>query len=181
MSPCPPRVPRLSFEAQRRWLRRRRYLIWGLSLLLAGGIAFSLRYRLVGVVGNSMAPTFSTGDLLVVDLWTYRDRPPQRGEVVVARHRDEFLVKRVVGLPGEEVGVRLGRVEVNGLRQAAHHDFEPGLLDIAPGHLMSDRYALLGDNRGIEPSAFVHAIVSSQQILGPVTGAVRWSAIRRWR
>ncbi len=165
-------------ERRRRWRRSRRVLFGVLAVLLAGGIAFSLRYRLVWVVGQSMRPTFDTGDLLVVDRQAYESAGPARGDIVVAKHRDELIVKRVVGLPGEEVEVRRGQVEVNGVRPVVYYDFAPGFLDIAPGRLLADRYAILGDNRSVEPSAFIHGVVSSRQIFGKVVWAIRWSAVR---
>jgi signal peptidase I len=56
------------------------------------------------VADRSMMPTFAPGDRLYVDTRAYRERPPTRGELVVARetlppHR--FFVKRVACVAGE--------------------------------------------------------------------------------
>jgi len=54
--------------------------------------------RPVAVSGPSMEPTLLEGDLVLVDLWTYRQRAPRRGEVVWIATRGPtptFLVKRV--------------------------------------------------------------------------------------
>lgn len=174
MLPSPLRRRNRFFDGRRWRFHHRRLILRILGGLLIAGIAFSLRYRLVWVVGQSMHPTFHTGDLLVVDRQAYESDGPARGDIVVARHRDEFIVKRVVGLPGEEVQVRHGQVQVNGERPAEYYDYEPGFLDIAPGRLLADRYAILGDNRGVEPSAFIHGVISTRQILGKVVWAIRW-------
>ena len=50
-----------------------------------------------------MLPTLSHGDVLVVDKWAYAKATPQRGDVVLARCQGELLVKRIVGLPREEL------------------------------------------------------------------------------
>ena len=61
------------------------------------------------VAGESMAPTFSSGDYLIIDELTYNFiNEPQKGEVVVFRYPQDpskFFIKRIVGLPGEELVV----------------------------------------------------------------------------
>ncbi|MEK7599307.1 MAG: signal peptidase I [Patescibacteria group bacterium] len=61
------------------------------------------------VSGESMAPTFESGDYLIIDELTYNFiREPQKGEVIVFRYPQDpskFFIKRVVGLPGEELNV----------------------------------------------------------------------------
>jgi nickel-type superoxide dismutase maturation protease len=52
----------------------------------------------VAVRGTSMAPTLLPGELLLVERWTFRRRPPRTGDVVLARDpraRDRELIKRV--------------------------------------------------------------------------------------
>ncbi len=56
------------------------------------------------VSGDSMVPTFESGDYLIIDEVTYRYREPQKGDVVVFRYPldpSKFFIKRIVGLPGE--------------------------------------------------------------------------------
>lgn len=130
------------------------------------------RFRLVWVVGDSMRPTYRPGDVLVVDRWSYRRRAPGRWEVVVAAHHGDWVVKRVVGLPGDSVGVRNGHVQLNGDRVLEPQSIEPGILDIEPGRLLGERYAILGDNRGIPEDSFVHAVVHRHQIVGRVVSAL---------
>jgi signal peptidase I len=60
-----------------------------------------------------MLPTLQSGDLLVIDKTAYRHSEPERGDIVVARYRDEFIVKRIIALPGEKVEMIKGRVYVN--------------------------------------------------------------------
>jgi len=54
------------------------------------------------VLGPSMRPTLEPGDRVLVDLWTYRQRPPRSGEVVLASGPgDAPLVKRIASGPDE--------------------------------------------------------------------------------
>lgn len=115
-----------------------------------------------------MQPTFHSGDVLVVDCWAYRRHEPRRGDVVVARHHEDWVIKRVVGLPGETVEVREGRVEVDGVPLGTTHGVEPGPLHIGSARLLAHRFAILGDNRGVAPGTFIHAVVGPEQMLGKV-------------
>jgi signal peptidase I len=84
-----------------------------LGALVAAGLAVRrARLEPVLVRGGSMRPTLEPGQRIAVAPLV---RPPARGDlVVVSRSRDLEVVKRVVGLPGERVRLRGGRLEVDG-------------------------------------------------------------------
>ena len=103
------------------------------------------------VSGASMEPNFHNGEYLIIDELTYELRLPERGEVVVFRYPlnpSEFFIKRVIGLPGEKVEIKNGKITINGLELA-----EPYLLanlETAPNvkmELTENQYFVLGDNR----------------------------------
>jgi signal peptidase I len=55
-----------------------------------------------------MSPTLEPGDRVWADPRAYRDEPPGRGDIVVVRDpeaRSRRLIKRVVGVPGDRVGI----------------------------------------------------------------------------
>jgi signal peptidase I len=86
------------------------------------------------IPSGSMLPTLYIGDYLFVSKWPYGfsrysfpfgfpafdsrifGRLPARGDVVIFRHptEDSDLVKRVIGLPGDTIEVRNGRIILNG-------------------------------------------------------------------
>ena len=83
-----------------------------LALALAGAVAIRRRLVVVEVVGDSMSPTYSSGDRLLVR----RTRRVRAGDVVIAQHQQDdrrdlrtgpltttWLVKRLVALPGDAV------------------------------------------------------------------------------
>lgn len=62
---------------------------------------------------QSMAPDLAPGDRILAR----RMRQPSRGAVVFFEHPERpafWLVKRLIGLPGEEVTIRAGEVRING-------------------------------------------------------------------
>lgn len=131
------------------------------------------------ILGSSMLPDFHEGEYLFIDEASYHLRAPVRGEVVVFRHPDEqckafvrdnqFIktvaqgpcksyIKRIVGLPGETVSVRDGKVTVvnkeNPTGFVLKEDYiEAGIVTLGNQSvtLGSDEYFVLGDNR--EPNA----------------------------
>ena len=69
--------------------------------------------RVVKVAGESMAPTYRSGDLLLTrDVG--RNGLPRRGEVVLFRHGGAQMIKRVEGVADDRVELEAGRLFVNG-------------------------------------------------------------------
>lgn len=70
--------------------------------------------RLIRVAGESMAPTYPSSDLLLTQPAGRAGVRARRGDVVVFRHGELRMIKRVVGLPGDLVELEAGRLFVNG-------------------------------------------------------------------
>lgn len=70
--------------------------------------------RLVRVKGESMAPTYSSSDLLLTRRVGRAGAGTQRGLVAVFRHGEMRMIKRVVGVPGDLVELEAGHLFVNG-------------------------------------------------------------------
>jgi signal peptidase I len=65
---------------------RRHIVRYGALLLLLAGVLYLVTEWLLipsVVVGSSMAPTLQHGDLILVDVWSYRQRSPRPGEIVL--------------------------------------------------------------------------------------------------
>jgi signal peptidase I len=147
--------------------------------MLGAALLFHARFSLVLSVGESMQPTLRNRALLLVDRRAYRSVAPRRAEVVVARHFDELIIKRVVGLPGETVEVQEGHLLVEGTPVVESYRVMPGRLRISRGRLGADRYALLGDNRSLAASQVVQAVVAREQILGKVVATLPFADFGR--
>jgi signal peptidase I len=157
-----------------------------LCWLLGAGTALILaltvlcrEFKLAVVVGDSMLPTLKPGDLMIVDRRAYEQSQPERGDIVVARYGKDWVVKRVVGLPGEEVEVKKGELFIDGAPRAENHPRTPGTLDVAKGRLLDGDFATLGDNRAVPAILAVHPIVSRREILGKVIFARSWLPLLR--
>ena len=153
--------------------RSRFWIHLGSGAVILFGV-FHCWFRLSLVVGSSMAPNLATGDVLLVNRWAYRHAEPQRGDIVLARTPGGLIVKRVVGLPAEEVDVSQGRVRIDGEPLPEPYPVELGGLSIGRGRLAPGKYALLGDNRNLTEASVVHAIAGKDRILGKVIWSLRW-------
>lgn len=69
------------------------------------------------IEGASMEPNMHDGQYLIISKIAYWLHPPQRGDVVVfdfPRDPNRQFIKRIIGLPGEHLEIRQGRVFING-------------------------------------------------------------------
>lgn len=137
---------------------------------IAAVLAFHARFRLTIVSGESMLPTLKPGELLLVNRWAYRDGVPRRDDIVVAHYAAGLIVKRIVGLPGEELELKGGKLYINGAPDPEHHPLE-GPLNIGRGKLLDGDFATLGDNRAVSATSAIHPILSQSDILGKVVFA----------
>jgi signal peptidase I len=107
-------------------------------------------FHLSVVRGSSMAPRIHDGDRILIDPISYLFHQIQRSDIVVLRYPLDpsvDYIKRVIGLPGDEVVLERGRVWVNGEELA-----EPYVGEADDGARLSVRvksahYFVLGDNR----------------------------------
>lgn len=129
--------------------------VWARDLLL--GMCFAVviivfLYQPVRVEGTSMVPLISDQERILINKLVYRFEPISRGDVVVFWYpldRTKSFIKRVVGLPGETVEVRWGRVFVDG-QQLDEPYVLPQYLDngnYGPIHVASGQYFVMGDHR----------------------------------
>lgn len=130
-------------------------------LVIASAIALPVRYFVAQpfiVRGASMQPNFENNEYLIIDELSYFFREPERGEVVVFRFpldTRQYFIKRIVGLPGEEVEIKNGKIVVRKIdgKESKMVLEEPYLVeglktegDLAITLGLGD-YFVLGDNR----------------------------------
>src|SRR5580698_1168491 len=103
-------TPRANAQPRNRWLERSVLVV---LLALSGFVSVMQGFW---VSGDCMRPGLVTGDRLLADKLSYKFEHPHRGDVVIfyyPRDPQQVYVKRVVGLPGEDVEIRSGDVFID--------------------------------------------------------------------
>ena len=131
-----------------------------LEFLIILVVAFALVFGVVRpfiieafwIPSESMVPTLEVGDRVLVNKFIYRFTEPEPGQVVVFKSVDnpnEDLIKRVVGLPGDEIAVRDGTLFVNGESQKEPYVNKavPDNSFYSPTKVPEGNVFVMGDNR----------------------------------
>jgi len=144
-----------------------------LSAILAVGIrTFVAEARYIP--SGSMLPTLEINDRLIVDKLSYRFSKPQRGDVIVFSPTDQLkqlnfkdaFIKRVIGLPGETVEVKGGRVYINNKPIGENYIAERPEYQYGPVVVPENNYLVLGDNRNNSYDSHYWGFVPEDRIIG---------------
>lgn len=127
------------------------------------------------VVGNSMKDMLSNEDVLLIDKAVYEFTDPERFDIVLFKtqgiNAGKIYVKRIIGLPGETVQIRNGKIYVNGMVLVNditdNQILTPGLAS-EPVTLGEDEYFVLGDNRNYSEDSRFYTIgnIKRENIIG---------------
>lgn len=121
----------------------------------------------------SMENTIMTGDQIFGNRLAYLFDDPERYDIVIFEWPDDpsqLFIKRVIGLPGETVEIRDGKVYIDGSSEPLRDDFipEPMEGDFGPYTVPEDCYFMLGDNRNHSKDSryWINTFVEKDAILG---------------
>jgi signal peptidase I len=127
------------------------------------------------VLGNSMYPTYKNGEYLMANKLTYRFGEPKRGDVIIFKYSDtQDFIKRIIGIPGDTIMVKDGKVYVNGSKldesgYLADTVYTSGGDYLAEGETITigeNQYFVLGDNRPHSSDSRTFGPISENQIKG---------------
>ena len=138
-----------------------------ISLVLFFSInALSARIRVESV---SMQPTLFAGNFVVVNKLAYQIGEPKRGDIVVFEYppdpKQDPYIKRVIGLPGEQVQIADGKVKINGVQI-----YEPYLASDTPQGgewtVPDESLFVMGDNRKNSSDSRSWGVVPFENVIG---------------
>lgn len=152
--------------------------------LITAGIVFAIMsllnifvFNVSTVIGQSMQPTLYEGEKLIINKITLDFANPGRGDIIVLHDpstgpdRKEYLVKRIIGIPGDIVEVQEQKLYVNGrLVVEPYVDTEIQDPDFSGLSVPEGTYFVMGDNRhaGASKDSRYFGTVKKEQIVGKV-------------
>lgn len=117
-----------------------------------------------------MNPTLNEGDIIITNKFIYRFKSIERNDVVVISQDEKYMIKRIVGLPGEKVEYQNNDVLINGkayketFTNSETEDFT--IQDLGYDVIPEDMYLVLGDNREDSLDSRTFGLISKNQIIG---------------
>ncbi|MFA5886761.1 MAG: signal peptidase I [Patescibacteria group bacterium] len=170
-------------------------------VVLSLAIILPVRYFLIQpfyVKGASMEPNFYDHEYLIIDELSYRFQKPERGQVVVFRYPrnpQEYFIKRIIALPGEEVQIKNGEIIIFNSSYPAGltlkekylptdlETFSSGESKIVVG---PNEYFVLGDNRNASKDSRSFGAVDYSFLTGKVLfrgwplNRITWFDAKNW-
>ena len=143
------------------------------------------------VKGDSMLPNFFNNELLLTEKVSYRFGEPERGDVIVFKapeRQNVDFIKRIVGLPGDNVKIENGAVFINDIELNEPYETQKtqGVESVT---LSENEYFVLGDNRSSSSDSRSFGPIEKNDIrgrvfvvywpIGPSTNAAGFRGISR--
>ena len=129
-------------------------------------------FTMIRVEGNSMMETLQDGDRVASTIIDMKLHGPARNDIVITTYPGEnkFVVKRVIGLPGETIEIKNGVTHIDGKPIEEPYVQHPTPNDRFPElKLADDEYFVMGDNRFVSKDS---------RMVGPVTRDVITAKVR---
>lgn len=140
-------------------------------------IVYFFLFKPFQVSGSSMYPNFMDREYLIANVIGLRISDPKLGDVIVFKapnDPDKDYIKRVIGVPGDSVGIQDGKVILNGkiLDESAY--LKPDVFTKGSSYLRDDQtvvvpegnFLVMGDNRGFSSDSREWGLVPKKNILG---------------
>ena len=156
---------RLAFGVNPRRTTVRIAVLAAISVVVFGWVLIPVRAE-----GISMLPTYRSGSLHFVNRLSFVSAAPARGDIVGIRLSGPHVlyIKRVIGLPGEQVAIENGTVLIDGRPLDEPYVQHRAPWDVPQTRLGRDEYFLIGDNRGMQAELHDFGKASRSRIVGRV-------------
>ena len=155
------------------------YAIWTVGAYYSCNVIVLLRGEILGIEAYQsflpyMSPTLEPGDMIIVDTWRYISARPVVGDIVMFRRPSGAkALGRIVGLPGDQLEIRSGKVVRNGRALVEPYLHDSILERFTRGRVVSmtlgsDEYYVLGDYRDMSRANDRFGPIDSGEIVGRV-------------
>jgi signal peptidase I len=124
----------------------------------------------IRVNGDSMNNTLKDRDVMILNKISYRFQDIKRFDIVVVDIQSEKIIKRVIGLPGDNIEYINNILYVNGKRVEENFDHKRtedfSIEELGTKKVPDDMYLVLGDNRTNSLDSRIIGFIPKSQIMG---------------
>ena len=118
----------------------------------------------IKVYGRSMNDTLKDGDIMILNIIGYKTSSLKRFDIVVVDNGKDYLIKRVIGLPNEEIEYKDNKLYVNG--KLVKDKYGNGNTKDFKVTVNNNSYYVLGDNREDSLDSRYYGSFNKKKILG---------------
>ncbi len=131
----------------------------------------------IRVNGTSMVPTLEDGYFMILKKY---DKKFERNDIVVVKTKDDKIIKRIVGLPKEDIEYKDNELYIND-EKVGSIEFD-GYTSDFKDYCMEDEYFVLGDNREDSIDSRIIGCVNKKDILGKTSFVLfpfnKWGSVK---
>lgn len=120
----------------------------------------------VKVNGTSMTNTLSHGDTMILNKIDVKLNELERFDIVVIETGDTYLIKRIIGLPGEMIAYKDGNLYINGKKVKDPYYKDENTNDFDGVKIPKNSYFVMGDNRDNSIDSRIIGVINKKDILG---------------
>jgi signal peptidase I len=120
----------------------------------------------IKVQQKSMYPTLNSDDIMILDKLGYSISGADRFNIVVIKYKKDYLIKRVIGLPGETLEYKDSKLYINE-KEVNEYFINVKTEDYKfEGKIPKDSYFVMGDNRGNSTDSRLIGAINFNEIIG---------------
>jgi len=119
---------------------------------------------------SSMIPTLHDGEVMILNKIGYRINGLKRFDIIVLKYDGAKLIKRVIGLPGDDIEYRDDKLYVNGKNISENYtrkETEDFILEVVGySKIPENKYLIMGDNRPYSKDSRTFGLIDKKDIIG---------------
>ena len=120
----------------------------------------------IKVNGTSMKDTLNHKDTMILNKIDVKLNDLERFDIVVIETGDTYLIKRIIGLPGETISYKAGKLYINGKNIDDPYYKNENTSDFESVKIPKNNYFVMGDNRSDSIDSRIIGVIDKKNITG---------------